>query len=1049
MYRKLASVVLVASAINAKYVYALGLGEMTMHSALNEPLNAEIKLKNVGDLDSSQIIVKMASEDQFSNAGVDRTFFLSNIRFTIQVDGEGNGVIKLNSNKRVNEPYLDFLVEAKWPTGRVLRSYTALVDLPVYSEAAVSTVDLGTPNANPITQAEANAVLGVTPETQQTSAPVSAPAAPVEKPAAEEPETSAPAPAVEAEPVAPAPVASTPVKQAPAKKEYVYSRQPVDDTSYATERGDTLWEIASKNKPADDVTVQQVMIAINRQNPEAFIGGNINRLKAGMILQLPSAEDVYEISRQQAVSEVRTHNQGTSLAPQIDATQEQESSNVEALAETEGHLSLAASGSSDVNGSGSVTDGSLSAAEEAALEGENQSLNRQVGSLSNQVNQLERLLEIKEQQLAELQTKLGEDAQQEEQSQLEAQAPVEVVEAEVVEVTETVEVSAAGDDAVLIEETVVEEVVVEEVVETEAQEAPKVPKEQQPVVQEKSFVDTLIETPMILGGVALALMALLAGLFIRKRNQSEQEALSSLDDFEFDAEEEAIESVSEEEAVAETDSVESFDDVVVDEVDAKESAEPEAAQEETTAQTGDAIGEADIYIAYGRFDQASELLQNALAQSPGDVAVRSKLLEVYAQSGNQDEFVREYSILEQQGEAEAVTAAKELLITVEGGSTWLDGVDASDSAPAAEEISLDSGDDTLSLDDLEADSAESLDSLAGDLDLDSALDGDLDLDAALEDTSEEVSLDLDLGELDGDDLDLDAALEDSTGLDEVSDLDDASSLDDIDLDLGGAIDETVDEVVDTLDSAADDLSLDLSAELDESDVSLDLSEAAEDVSTELGGELDRELGGDLESELDSGLDSDLDAGLDVSLDTDLDLSLDSDLDSDLDTDLDLSLDAEEPAGVAEEAPAAEEESLDLGDIDLGIEDATDSVEEVDESLDLSLGDEIDLSAPEESVEDVEDLSAADAPAVSTETEEAAAAESIQETPVSDAELTSLDDDDLSFLTDEDEISTKLDLARAYVEMGDADGAKDILAEVVDEGNDAQKSEAESMLGELG
>ncbi|MCK5881899.1 MAG: hypothetical protein KAG18_08480, partial [Sinobacterium sp.] len=142
MYRKLASVILVASAINAQYIYALGLGEMTMHSALNEPLKAEIQLKNVGDLDSTQIIVKLAEDAQFINAGIDRTFFLSNIRFSVAVDADGNGVVNLKTQKRVNEPFLDFLVEAKWPTGRVLRSYTALVDLPVYSAAEASTVNM-------------------------------------------------------------------------------------------------------------------------------------------------------------------------------------------------------------------------------------------------------------------------------------------------------------------------------------------------------------------------------------------------------------------------------------------------------------------------------------------------------------------------------------------------------------------------------------------------------------------------------------------------------------------------------------------------------------------------------------------------------------------------------------------------------------------------------------------------------------------------------------------------------------------------------------------
>jgi pilus assembly protein FimV len=105
MYRKLASVILVASAINAKYVYALGLGEMTMLSSLDEPLNAEIQLRNTDDLDPNQIIVTLADEAQFINAGIDKTFFLANLRFNVVTDNKGNGVVKLSSQKPVKEPF--------------------------------------------------------------------------------------------------------------------------------------------------------------------------------------------------------------------------------------------------------------------------------------------------------------------------------------------------------------------------------------------------------------------------------------------------------------------------------------------------------------------------------------------------------------------------------------------------------------------------------------------------------------------------------------------------------------------------------------------------------------------------------------------------------------------------------------------------------------------------------------------------------------------------------------------------------------------------------
>ena len=992
MYRKLASVILVASAINAKYVYALGLGEMTMHSALNEPLNAEIQLKNIGDLDSTQIIIKLAEDAQFNNAGIERTFFLSNMRFSVQIDAEGNGVVKLKSQKRVNEPFLDFLIEAKWPTGRVLRSYTALVDLPVYSEASASTVNMsdeqsqraqGGETVIPGSSGATN--MNVAPEEQPQKAEI------VSSDSDSDTEQASPAPSQSKE------VDITPVAS---QSNYAYYQEPVSASEYGTKRGDTLWEIAANHKPASDLTVQQVMIAIQRENPEAFIGGNINRLKAGMILSMPTAQQVYDITQSAATSEVGRQNQDITYAPQIDATESSSVTDVASLSEDQGHLSLSASGSG--SGNGSVEEGSLNASQEEALSSENTSLNKQVDSLSTQVNQLERLLEIKEQQLAELQNNLS-------ASNIAEESVIEVEAGDIVEITDAIEVTAVGEETELVSEDVVD-VVIEEIIVAETADGTVIEEvivekvvvetvEEEPIAS-KSLLDTLLETPMYLGGIALLIMGLVAGLFIRKRNQSEQAALDAFEDFEF--EDETLEQeVSVDDEVPENTIEETVDEIVVDEV-------VEEVVEETTAQTGDAIGEADIYIAYGRFDQASELLKNALAESPTDVALRSKLLEVYAQSSNQAGFVSEYNQLEAQGETEAVNAAKDLLSSVDGGASWLSADKVLEQVDEIDDLDLDLDtaldDSFVDSESIETDTLESKDLLDDlDLDLSSDVDTELEVDVDLDSSHELDELDLDLG------ADLDADIEAEI------ELDSSSALDDLDLDLtGSSSDNTygldtdlgtedglaeatvVEEVLGTLDDAADDLNLDLdTASLDASD--------------------DASLGDlDLSVEDDAGLGE----ALDLSDSLDLDVSGSTDEESDLEGSL--------SQGVMED------EVLDLGDVDLGLELSDDeTVDEVEDSLGLSLGDEIDLSAdvPVETVEKVAEEAIVEAPAVDS------------------AEINSLDDD-LSFLTGEDEISTKLDLAKAYIEMGDADGAKDILAEVLEEGNEAQKSEAETMLTEI-
>ncbi|HWV08731.1 MAG TPA: peptidoglycan-binding protein LysM, partial [Pseudomonas sp.] len=118
-----------SSALYSGVVPALGLGEITLHSALNQPLDAEIELLEVGDLTSSDVLVRLASAEVFSRSGVDRLFFLNDLRFTPILRGS-NSVIRVVSNRPVNEPYLNFIVEVARPNGQLLREYTVLLDPP-------------------------------------------------------------------------------------------------------------------------------------------------------------------------------------------------------------------------------------------------------------------------------------------------------------------------------------------------------------------------------------------------------------------------------------------------------------------------------------------------------------------------------------------------------------------------------------------------------------------------------------------------------------------------------------------------------------------------------------------------------------------------------------------------------------------------------------------------------------------------------------------------------------------------------------------------------
>lgn len=137
---------------------ALGLGEITLHSALNQPLRAEIALVDAAGLSEGDLSASLASPDDFSRSGVERVFFLNNLRFTPVLRG-GRSFIRVTSSKPVEEPFLNFLVQLNQPNGRLLREYTVLID-PPGTPGLVPTVD------EPSSPAEATPAIKPPPATQ-------------------------------------------------------------------------------------------------------------------------------------------------------------------------------------------------------------------------------------------------------------------------------------------------------------------------------------------------------------------------------------------------------------------------------------------------------------------------------------------------------------------------------------------------------------------------------------------------------------------------------------------------------------------------------------------------------------------------------------------------------------------------------------------------------------------------------------------------------------------------------------------------------------------
>lgn len=256
MGRKLALLpVLVALLSSPIGAYALGLGNIKMRSALEQPLEAEIDLQGARSSDLEGLQVMLAPEQLFRSSSVERVPFLSNLRFSIAKKGDGTPYIRITSTQSVREPFLNFLVEATWASGRVVRQYTVLVDPPT--------------------------------STQETAPAIEAPRAPA---------------AVRSAPVAPKAAVSA-QRQEPAPARQTSAVRSGEIVSRMTKRNDTLWVIANEVRPNRDVTTQQVMHALHRENPEAFYKNNMNRLKAGYVLRIKDAASITSVSRSSADAE--------------------------------------------------------------------------------------------------------------------------------------------------------------------------------------------------------------------------------------------------------------------------------------------------------------------------------------------------------------------------------------------------------------------------------------------------------------------------------------------------------------------------------------------------------------------------------------------------------------------------------------------------------------------------------------------------------------------------------------------------------------------------
>ncbi len=300
----LSSVAAATLALAVSHASALGLGRLAVQSALGENMRAEIDITSLTPEEQQSLRVRIAPPDAYRAAGVDYNAVLSSVQASIQRRSDGRSYLRVVSDRVVQEPFVDVILELQWSTGRLVREYTLLFDPPAARTAAAPTAPVVAPSISaapapapavvaPAPAAPAPAIVAAVPAPSPAPAPARAPA----------PAVRAPAPAPAPKPtVAPAPKPAMAVAPAPRVEAPKRAPAPVKSFSgdeYAVRDGDTLTKVAGITR-REGVSLDQMLVALLRTNGDAFIGQNMNLLKRGTVLKVPSASEAQAVTATEA-----------------------------------------------------------------------------------------------------------------------------------------------------------------------------------------------------------------------------------------------------------------------------------------------------------------------------------------------------------------------------------------------------------------------------------------------------------------------------------------------------------------------------------------------------------------------------------------------------------------------------------------------------------------------------------------------------------------------------------------------------------------------------
>lgn len=574
---------------------AAGLGKLTVISGLGEPLNAEIDLLSTTPEELSTLTADIAPEEAYAVQGLERSALHNSIEIEVSKKPDGTPILKLSTRQPISDPFLDMLVQVDWATGRLLREYTILLDPPGYSNKAVT---------------GGNAVNAPTAQGKAE-------------------ESSA-----EAE-------ANTPAQPADSSGELPPATEQAESaTEHTTVPGDTLNSIA-RELQVEDVSLEQMLVGLYNANEDAFVNGNMNRLKVGQIIRAPSLDELQSVSRSEAAQQIRVHTENwnayrNQLAG-IVADAEPGAEDVDAQTDagkittaTEDRAAPPAAGPRDVVKLSKSDTGPASAGDSKALQDRINALQEEVTAkekatqeadertamLEKQIADMQKLLAIKNEALAEMQNNaagtsapVGTTQPAMPAETTPAQPAADAGKPEAQPSAEAAKPDAAAPAAQAPAPAA----------ETKPADVPKKKAVPPPpiVADEPGLLDGLIEDPMLLAAGG-GLVVLGGGwLFLRNRRRR------NLDSFE--------------QGILTAGGLKAntvFGNTAGGTVDTGDTSFltdfSQSGGGMIDTHDVDPIAEAEVYMAYGRDAQAEEILKDAIAKEPKRYELHLKLLEILA-----------------------------------------------------------------------------------------------------------------------------------------------------------------------------------------------------------------------------------------------------------------------------------------------------------------------------------------------------------------------------------------------------------------------------------